>query len=93
MLDLVFDEVGEVPSVREEGGKVAGAVDDGGVEVEIERLDGIKIVELEAENIGDGRVIKATREAGWRGGNKEGEDSCFRFCWSRRGEELGFVLS
>lgn len=46
-----------------EGGKVAGAAK-GGVEVEIEQLDGIEVVELEVENISDGEAVEAARVGG-----------------------------
>lgn len=59
-----------VPLLGEEGGEVAGVAKGDKVKVEIERLDRIEVVELEArENIGGGGVVEAARV---RGGLAEG---------------------
>lgn len=53
------------PIGREEGGEVAGVAKDDRKEVEVNRLDGIRIIELEAEeNISGGGVIEAARVRG-----------------------------
>lgn len=78
-----------VPSVGKEGDEIARVVEGYEVKVEIERLDGIRAIKLEAEeNVCGGGVIEAELamlEVVWRGGDMMGEDFFgFRDFYHRR---------
>lgn len=63
-MNPLFNRVEVVLSVREEGDKVVGVAEGGIVELEIELLDDIMVIKLEAKET--------------IGGGEEGEDSSFR---------------
>lgn len=59
-----------LPAVREEGGEVLGAAEDVGMEVDLDvgLVDGVGIVDVEAEDgVGGGGVVEAAVDSG--GGN------------------------
>lgn len=103
MPNLIFDKVQAVPLVIEESGVIVGAAKGDRVEVEIERLDGSGVIELEVEeNIDGGRVVEGARFGGglegqrwgWRRGWPQGGGGLSGFHQRReiRGEEMGFIL-